>query len=534
MPAFIKTKLSFIPLIYALVVVATIGLRSCNSFAQATEIQYHVDNNGIRLYPQSDQLYPRDDSNKAVVTIKGKAISSTSIEEIVLVVYKKNLDNTIDSSRYALLRSDTFSFYPTIEAGMHLYNFKLYLEENGAVFYSETLAKDVVCGDVYIISGQSNAMGILIGDPSQSVLQDSAYREYPSKGSKKIYSKTLGRMPLYNGKNGAVTNCDPNDKNWLPATAVSHKMLGLVGVWALKLQYLIQEKHQMPTCVINGSYGNSWLLKHQINYSPTNDPYDLTTLFGCLNYRIKQANIKNRIKGVIWYQGEAQRSGKRALTYADSLNKLVSDWEAYWGDIEKFYLVQIHTGCGRIGFNKAVREQQRSFQRPANKPQNVVVLTANGIGEHSPKSKDPYHLCHFNRTSYNNLTDRIFQLVSRDFYGGTNTITSPNIVRAYYESGQLVLEFDQDLADFPKGLEHFFLFYKNEEELAEDKFKASNFYTSANKLYLTVSNQQATSVSYLLEKDPVYNNQMIWLKNPQGYAAFSFHQFPIQAEKGNN
>jgi len=27
---------------------------------------------------------------------------------------------------------------------------------------------------------------------------------------------------------------------------------------------------------------------------------------------------------------------------------------------------------------------------------------------------------------------------------------------------------------------------------------------------------------------------MIWLKNPHGYAAFSFHQFPIEAQKCSN
>ena len=43
-----------------------------------------------------------------------------------------------------------------------------------------------------------------------------------------------------------------------------------------------------------------------------------------------------------------------------------------------------------------------------------------------------------------------------------------------------------------------------------------------------MNHQDADAISYSLVDDPVYNNEMIWVKNPAGYAAFSFHQFPIQ------
>lgn len=498
------------------------------------QIDYALNTNGIRLYPQTHQLYPRSSSNQAIVSVQGDvSVNYPATEKIELLVSKKLLDGSIQDSIYSQISTGSFSFFPVIEAGMYLYSFHLNLIENGVISYRDTIATDVVCGDVYIITGQSNAMGVFVGDGSLGVLQDQDYQQYPSYGSNQIYSKCLGMMPPYNGTNGSVTNYYPNQNNWGPANA-NPNLVGLVGAWGLKLQYLIQQEHQMPTCILNGAFGNTWLLKHQLNYSPTNDPSDLSTLFGCMTYRINQGELKNHIKGVIWFQGEAQRSPLRATTYADSLNMLIGDWETHWGEIGKAYIIQVHTGCGLLGYNKVVREQQRTIQRPEGIHQNVVSLTSNGIGDRSDPNSDPYHICHFSRPAYNNLADRIFQLVSRDFYGGTNTVTSPNIQRAYYENNQLILEFDQILDNSPQGIESSFLFYRDSELVPITEFGATNFYTNSNKLYMAINSHIPTSVSYLGENDPVYNNEMIWLKNLTGYGAFSFHQFPIQAQECPN
>ncbi|WMX16806.1 sialate O-acetylesterase [Aureispira sp. CCB-E] len=488
------------------------------------QVLYFKDHNGIRLYPQSHQLYPRNEKNQAMVILKG-TVTNYSIDQVELIVRKRFLDGSFKDSIYSQNTTDTFHFAPIIEAGMYLYSFQLRLKRSQIVFRQEQLAQNVVCGDAYIISGQSNGMGIMVGLPQAGIEQDSLYQTYP-RDSSHIFSKSLGNMPEYYGINGHLTNYNPNNNHWQPAKA-SGSLTGFVGLWGLKLQYLLQEKYQMPTCFINGSYGGSYISQHQLYYSQNNDPYDLHTLFGSLNYRIQQANLKGKIKGVIWYQGESENSYNKAATYADSLNFLIDHWEKYWGNFSKVYVIQIHTGCNHHGYGQIVREQQRSIQRPSHSFSEIIPITACGIGERSSPLYDPYSECHFSKEAYNTLAERLFQVIGRDFYSNNNCITSPNIMRAYYAYEELILEFDQDIATLPDGIEQQFEFYKNNQLIPF--IDISNVYSQKNKIHLTIDYQNVDALSYLLVDDPIYNNQMIWLKNTMGYAAFSFHQFPVES-----
>ena len=157
------------------------------------QINYSKDVNGVRLYPQSHQLYPRDNQDKAIVTIKG-LVATYSIDEVELIVSKKFLNGSSQDSIYQQTTTDSFHFKPTIDAGMYLYSFQVNFKRNQVTLISQNLAHNVVCGDVYIIAGQSNAMGIINGLPSAGFNQDSLYQEYPIQGSNKIYSNNDTEM----------------------------------------------------------------------------------------------------------------------------------------------------------------------------------------------------------------------------------------------------------------------------------------------------------------------------------------------------
>lgn len=490
------------------------------------QIQYFKNADGIRLYPQSHQLYPRMENDKAAVTIKGMFVNTQTVNEVELSLSKHFLDGSSQVYTYQQSTTDSFDFEVSIDAGMYLYSFTLLLKNNQSIVQIDTFATDVVSGDVYIISGQSNAMGVTNGLHYLGARQDSIYQEYPAVGSNKIYSKSFGNMPEYNGLNGFPTNYSPNRNNWVPAKASPYNnLVGFVGLWGLKLQYRIQEQYQMPTCFINGAYGGTNLVEHQLSASPTNDPYDLQTLFGTLNYRVQQANIKGKIKGVIWYQGENESTSVQVHTYTEQFNFLIDTWESYWGDIEKIYVVQIHTGCNYHNFAQPLREYQRTMQRSINRNSQIISTTASGIGERASALYDASYQCHFVYQAYNNLADRLFQVLGRDFYQASTCITSPNIVNAYYSYNELILEFDQVLAALPEGIEESFEFYQNDQLLTNTSILAASI--DGNKIHFTMSDQDADAVSYLLIYDPVYNNEMIWVKNPTGYGAFSFHKFPI-------
>ena len=484
--------------------------------------------NGIRIYPVNHQLYPRDSNNESVVPIQGSITNHTLYDEIVLEIKEKHYGGSsfINSFSKPVL-GNTFSFNQTINTGLIEYTFTIRLKKNGTTLFSEVIAKNVVCGDVYLVSGQSNAFASVAPYSSNMPQQTLDY------GSP--FSKSFGKIGNYNTSNNQWLNYNPNDNLWHPSTTEHNWVYeGYVGVWALKLQYLIQKEYGVPTCIINGSRGATDIQSHR---SQSNS-YDLSSLFGALNYRVTQANLKNKIKGIIWYQGESNSGTFPSSIYKTHLDGLISEWQSEWGTVGKIYIVQIHTDCGQNGYSRGIREEQRTYKTNSIH-NNIEVLTANGIGDRPKEwNSNLVDRCHFDRNAYNNFADRVFNIMSRDFYcsdqlGGIN---SPNIQQAYYENNKLILEFDQLLTEFPQGLEKFFSLHLGASEFP----LLSGGITFNNKVILNVNNNNYTSISYLKETDPVQNLNnntylpgvnwvMSWLKNPKGNAAFSFYKFPISS-----
>ncbi|MGE0561410.1 MAG: T9SS type A sorting domain-containing protein [Flavobacteriales bacterium] len=505
------------------------------------QIQYDIDVNGIRLYPVNDQLYPRDGNDEATVIIRGTITNPSLYDDIKLIVTKTPVSGSPQPTTYNPTYGSTFSFSHIIEAGMHTYKFKIELRDNGMLIETIVVADNVVCGDVYVVAGQSNA--VAGAWQSERVTQDANY--------KSIFSKTFG-VTNYSNQSVPYNSTD----NFWSQSYCNHNwsVEPAIGVWALKLQYRIQQEQQMPTCIINGVEGGSSIEKHQLEYSATNDPLDPATNFGALNYKVHQANYVNKIKGVIWYQGESN-SGTSSATYKSDLDNLITNWENSswgWDAVDKIYIVQIHTGCGTYGNSRGIREVQRTF---INHPDhnNIEIISANGIGSRKRNSAGSDLIeqnsgntvyCHFDIDAYNVFADRIFDVVNRDFYCSNKMsgINSPNIQNAYFEgSGQVVLEFDQNLASFPANLEDFFFFVDGSSGNELANFISGE--SKQNKVILDYSGSAPSSfISYLGEGDPTLyptssstiQRQMFWLKNPEGNAAFSFHKFPIGTNECSN
>jgi len=61
-----------------------------------------------------------------------------------------------------------------------------------------------------------------------------------------------------------------------------------------------------------------------------------------------------------------------------------------------------------------------------------------------------YEGCHFSKTGYENMANRIYPLVNREFYGvAAGPVTAPNLLRAYFTSDArtaIALEFDQAMS----------------------------------------------------------------------------------------
>ena len=61
------------------------------------------------------------------------------------------------------------------------------------------------------------------------------------------------------------------------------------------------EREKMPIFIVNGAVGGTRIDQHQRNEANHDD---LSTIYGKILLRVKQAKLTHGIRGVLWHQGE--------------------------------------------------------------------------------------------------------------------------------------------------------------------------------------------------------------------------------------
>lgn len=367
--------------------------------------------------PEDYQLYARDELDSAEVKISGKVIGKERFDGLLLKVFK---DDKYYGSQEASFNKKSFSIASKIHSGLHEFKFELYVKKNGKDSLYQTV-NHVVCGDAYIISGQSN---------SHASSSSSTYSN--------PYCRSFGVKTGYESYND-----DDKNVRWGLATGNAPDLKGVggwfkknkfgVGVWGMELMKLIVEKYQVPVCIINGGSGSSSIEENMLYPEQPS----LETSFGRLAYRVNQAGLKDKVKAFFWHQGETNTSKKKnPELYASNFDVLLSDWKRTYTNLEKIYLFQLHPGCGG-DYQSEIRETQHQI---ADKYDMIEIMSTTGVTGHDN--------CHFSYEGYLEFANRIFPLVSRDFYGEkTNTILSPpKLINAFYkDKNHVVLKFDQPI-----------------------------------------------------------------------------------------
>lgn len=201
----------------------------------------------------------------------------------------------------------------------------------------ETVLRDVLIGEVWLASGQSN-MNMRVGSsPKQPVLH--ADKLISEAGNPLI---RLFRLPT----ELSVHPLDDCKAAWTRPDSASVSAFSAVAYqFAIKLQ----QELGVPVGIIQSAYGGTkvqaWMDSTSLNSFPElageevpekvtkNTP---TVLFNAMINPI----LGYGIKGVIWYQGEGNRS--TADRYADWLAGMVRGWRQQWGQgIFPFYYAQI-------------------------------------------------------------------------------------------------------------------------------------------------------------------------------------------------
>lgn len=282
-------------------------------------------------------------------------------------------------------------------------------------------AANIVCGDAFIIIGQSNAVATDFGKENPLGANDWV----------RTYGATDG------GPQGSRL------KQWAPAEARSPGGKSEIGYWGMELGRRLVESEKLPICLINGAVGGTRIDQHQRN---NDDPTDVKTIYGRLLWRVQQAKLTHGVRAIIWHQGENDQGadgptgGYGFEMYRQCFVDLAASWKCDYPNVERYYAFQIWPKSCSMGINGSdnrLREVQRNLPLLFS---NMSIMSTCGV--------KPPGGCHFPAAGYAEFARLLAPLVQSQLYGTKfeGHIDPPNLQRAYFPNekrDELVLEFNQ-------------------------------------------------------------------------------------------
>jgi len=410
------------------------------SFAQAQQppFAFHKNPNialgtpslANTIKPVDLQLYARDSDDSATVTISGD-LSPTGYDSIFVRMYKNG--SSVLRTIVKLNYSGTFAPFTIthrIHAELSEYKFTCYVK---APLGDTTLlfsVDSVVCGDAYIIAGQSNGQ-----NPDLNVTTNDQYcRTFGKQADSMNLSTYLPADTVWH--RSSATYLD-----FSQAGSTTQNAPYNVSSLGMTLQKTIRDSCSIPTCFINGTRWGTSIISHQRNNS---NPQELTrnTLYGRTLYRVTKAGLTSKIKAIIWYQGEIDVNAASGdingqnpkgisgyTTYANKFDSLYNSWKADYTGLQKIYVMQVRPlNCAGSSTNaQELRETQRQLQ---NTYSDVEIVSTMGIGS--------YLGCHYAYQGYQQLAGQLFKRLDNTFYRPTNgdsVNTRPPTVRKVFFVG---------------------------------------------------------------------------------------------------
>jgi autotransporter-associated beta strand protein len=449
--------------------------------------------------PANGQFYARDDAGFGTICYNG-TLSQTATN-IFLKVYTNGPtgDALYTNASQTLPGNKVYALSARIAPGLVKYGVRFGYVNNGVAVTNNTVT-NLVCGDAYIIDGQSNA----VADNN-----DPPYGSYTSD-----WIRSFGTMN--GGTNGG----------WCKAVASSAVGgPGRIGYWGMVLASNLVATYGIPICSINDSVGGTRIDQHQANptnhYSAGDGTY---SIYASILNRVAAANLTHGIRGVLWHQGE-NNSGAAAPTgdydcksYQQYFVDMSASWKQDYPNIQHYYIYQVWPlPCSMGPKGDQLREAQRTLPRLYS---NMSIMSTIGISE-------PWGtrgLCHFDGIGYTQVANLVAPLIKQDNYGlvPSQPITAPDLKRAYYTTANrtaIALEFGQPVAWNSASTAVLFL----------DKVpgKVGSGSASGNVIQLRLTAASTAQTIDYLEDASWDGNSASLIRGSNGVAALTFADVPI-------
>jgi hypothetical protein len=437
--------------------------------------------------PVDNQFYARDDKNEGTLFYNGTLTESA--DQVFLKLYAD--DKLIKAESQQPKADKIYAFALKLKPGLIKYKVEFGTKSGATETVSHTAA-NLLCGDAYLIDGQSNAVSTdWAGDKS----------EYSSE-----WIRSFGSME------GDVS------KGW--GNAVRREggrwQIGYLG---MELAKGLVASQKMPICIINAAVGGTRIDQHQ----PKPDKRtDATTIYGRMLERVQQARLTHGIRGVLWHQGEADQGadgpdgGYGWENYQQYFVDMSAAWKRDMPNIQHYYIYQIWPNACSQGGNRQsdmLRDVQRRLPRLYS---HMSVMTTLGI--------KPEGGCHYPAAGYAEMARLMTPLVERHNYAKVfaQSITPPDLQKACYTNAkrdEITLEFDQPVAWIDALASQFYL--------DGEAGKVASGAASGNVLTLKLTaTATAKTITYLTDKRWDSKN-LLYGKN--GIAALTFCEVPLEA-----
>ena len=442
--------------------------------------------------PEDNQFYARDDKNEGTLYCNGTL--EQSADSLFLKLYAD--DKLIKTLEQKPTADKNYAFAAKLKPGLIKYKVEFGHKTGG----TETIlhkAGNIVCGDAYIIDGQSNALATDTGEESPRETND--------------WIRSYARPRYY--RKGETQNlwCNPVWKSQR-----EHK--AELGWWGMVLAKRLLESQKVPIFIINGAVGGTRIDQHQRN--PQN-PEDLGTIYGRMLWRVCQAKLTHGIRAVLWHQGESDQGsdgptgGYGWESYQQYFIDMSAAWKEDFPNIQHYYVFQIWPNSCSMGngHGDMLREVQRTLPRLYS---NMDIMPTLGIKPPGP--------CHFPLIGWTEFARLTQPLIERDFYGQpvTSSITPPNLKKAYYTSNAkdaIALEFDQPVVWQDSLISEFYL--------NGAKGKVASGAVSGSVLTLKLKEASAAKKITYLKEMSWSQDRLLYGEN--GIAALTFCDVPIQS-----
>ena len=347
----------------------------------------------VDVMPQPLHFYPRDlDTNTCTFAIEGELQGVAS--EVRVTVTRDDLpflETIADDAPFAVP--------VTIEAGLNLYDVSIAWSDGGGWWRRAATVEGVVCGDVFLIDGQSNAVA---SDYHNEQLGD------------------LERNTFVRSYGSAVRDATVvGDRGFGLAVANANSVHGAIGQWGMRLANAVKDAQQVPILVINGAYGGTTVEQHQRNAA---QPDDVNTIYGRLLWRAREAGVTGAVRAIFWHQGESN-GGQAYETHLALWTAMYEGWLADYPNVEGVFPFQVRAGCGGPTWNRNIHRE-------------LPTLLARVLGSMSTTGVDGHDGCHFVHSVYVEWGERMARLVLRDLYHAPveGNIDAPNPQRATWLS----------------------------------------------------------------------------------------------------